>query len=348
MVVDDPRVSRRHALLRRVGDGYRIEDLGSTNGMFLNGAASTAPTSHEATTSSSAARPSASTPPPSPTTPVAAAPRSTPSTSSRSSASASPSSPTSPSRSTLASSSPSSAAAALARPPSSTPSPASARPPRGRVLYDGDDYYQPRCRPIRQLLGYVPQDDIVHPELSVYRTLYYAARLRLPADTSADEIETPHRHASSTASSSPPAATPRSASLSGGQRKRVSIGVELLTEPEVFFLDEPTSGLDPGLDLRMMELLRAIADQGRTVVLTTHATRNVMLCDKVAFMAGAATSPSTARRPRRSTYFGVDDFVEIYRLLDPDGARRAAAARFAASEPYERYVAQRLDAKPAG
>ena len=72
--------------------------------------------------------------------------------------------------------------------------------------------------------------------------------------------------------------------LSGGQRKRVSIAVELLADPKLFFLDEPTSGLDPGLDKEMMQLLRELANQGRTIVLVTHATSNIEVCDRIAFM----------------------------------------------------------------
>src|SRR5437870_12326859 len=72
--------------------------------------------------------------------------------------------------------------------------------------------------------------------------------------------------------------------LSGGQRKRVSIAVELLARPSIFFLDEPTSGLDPGLDYKMMQLLRRLADRGQTVVLVTHATTNIDICDAVCFL----------------------------------------------------------------
>jgi len=72
--------------------------------------------------------------------------------------------------------------------------------------------------------------------------------------------------------------------LSGGQRKRVSIGVELLADPKLFFLDEPTSGLDPGLDKKMMQLLHDLAKEGRTVILVTHATANIKLCDRIAFL----------------------------------------------------------------
>src|SRR3989304_5035587 len=73
--------------------------------------------------------------------------------------------------------------------------------------------------------------------------------------------------------------------LSGGQQKRVLIGVELLTRPGLFFLDEPTSGLDPGTETAFMHLMRRLADQGRTIVVVTHATKNVMLADKVVFLA---------------------------------------------------------------
>src|SRR5205085_3790256 len=125
---------------------------------------------------------------------------------------------------------------------------------------------------------------IIHRDLTVERALEYAARLRLPADTTGPErtrrVEevlddlnlTPHR-------------AKYIDDLSGGQRKRVSIGVELLTRPNLFFLDEPTSGLDPATETQVMRLLRELADQGRTLVLITHATQNIELCDKVVFMS---------------------------------------------------------------
>jgi ABC transport system ATP-binding/permease protein len=98
----------------------------------------------------------------------------------------------------------------------------------------------------------------------------------------------------------------------------------------------------------MMELLRGIADQGRTVILTTHATRNVMLCDKVAFMARGGHLAFYGPPAEALAFFGVDDFVEIYRLLDADGAPEQAAAHFQTSEPYQRHIAQRLDASALG
>lgn len=131
----------------------------------------------------------------------------------------------------------------------------------GTILYNGQDYYHNLAAYSSQL-GYVPQDDIIHRDLSVERVLYYAARLRLPDDFTAEQIrqrvdevledvEMQHRRTSLVSR------------LSGGQRKRVSIALELLANPGVFFLDEPTSGLDPGLDRKMMFLLRRLADRGR-------------------------------------------------------------------------------------
>jgi ABC-type multidrug transport system ATPase subunit len=216
----------------------------------------------------------------------------------------------------------------------------------GQVMYNNIDCYR-HFDLFRQGLGYVPQDDIVHPELTVYQTLYYAARLRLPSDTSGYEIDrlidevlvslelTPRRDT----------AVLR---LSGGQRKRVSIGVELLTKPDIFFLDEPTSGLDPGLDGKMMELMRKLADEGRTIIMTTHATRNIMMADKVVFMGRGGHLAYYGSPAEALTYFGVEDFTEIYNLLDPEGSPQEYAHRLRQSEVFDRNVRQRLDARTPG
>ena len=144
-------------------------------------------------------------------------------------------------------------------------------------LYENYDFF-------RNDIGYVPQKDIVHAELTPATALEYVARLRLPPDISPEE----RREIVDEVLENLDLTERRDVSiskLSGGQLKRVSIGVELLTKPRMFFLDEPTSGLDPGTEYEMMKLLRRLADQGRTVMLVTHATKNVMLCDKVIFLA---------------------------------------------------------------
>ena len=149
----------------------------------------------------------------------------------------------------------------------------------GNVYLNGDNLRK-NWAIYRSQVGYVPQDDIIHPDLTVEEVLECACKLRLPPDTNIEKVITNTleqiklSHVRNTLVSK----------LSGGQRKRVSIGVELLADPKLFFLDEPTSGLDPGLDKEMMELLREQADRGRTIALVTHATGNIEVCDRIAFM----------------------------------------------------------------
>lgn len=155
-------------------------------------------------------------------------------------------------------------------------------PVQGQVLVNGDDLYRSYGL-YRSILGYVPQDDIIHRHLTVGGALRYAARLRLPDATAAEidqRVTTVLDQVEMTAHTGKLVEA-----LSGGQRKRVSIAAELLADPGLFFLDEPTSGLDPGLEKKMMATLRRLADAGRTVVLVTHATANIDQCDHVAFMA---------------------------------------------------------------
>jgi ABC-type multidrug transport system ATPase subunit/pSer/pThr/pTyr-binding forkhead associated (FHA) protein len=149
----------------------------------------------------------------------------------------------------------------------------------GQVLVNNLDLYQ-HLDSLKQSIGYVPQDDIIHRELTVWRTLYYVARLRLSHDVTEAEIN----QIISEVMDVTGLAERRDVlinRLSGGQRKRVSIAVELITKPSVIFLDEPTSGLDPGTEEKIMRLFRQIAESGRTVILTTHAMENVKLFDKI-------------------------------------------------------------------
>jgi ABC-type multidrug transport system ATPase subunit len=149
----------------------------------------------------------------------------------------------------------------------------------GRVLINNLDLYQ-HLDSLKQSIGYVPQDDIIHRELTIQRTLYYVARLRLSRDASEEDIEKIISDVLDVTGLAERRDTPV-ALLSGGQRKRVSIAVELITKPSVIFLDEPTSGLDPATQDKIMKFFREIAESGRTVILTTHATENVNLFDKV-------------------------------------------------------------------
>src|SRR5438477_1376030 len=149
----------------------------------------------------------------------------------------------------------------------------------GRVLVNNLELYQ-HIDSLKQSIAYVPQDDTIHRELTVHRTLYYVARLRLSRDVSRREIDQIVNEVMDVTGLSERRDVAIS-QLSGGQRKRVSIAVELITKPSVIFLDEPTSGLDPATEEKIMKLFRQIAESGRTVILTTHAMENVKLFDKI-------------------------------------------------------------------
>jgi len=214
----------------------------------------------------------------------------------------------------------------------------------GQVLYNGMDYYR-NLASFSTQLGYVPQDDIVHKDLTVERALYYAARMRLPSDFTHEQINQRINEVLEDVEM-----TRRRnlliKKLSGGQRKRVSIALELLANPGIFFLDEPTSGLDPGLDRRMMLLLRKLADAGHTIVLVTHATNNIKTCDYVCFLCSGGRLAYFGPPAEATDYFGKNDFAEIYTSLEPTEDNpdipAEAQARFKTSQQYRQYVEEPL------
>ncbi|HLX56839.1 MAG TPA: FHA domain-containing protein [Ktedonobacteraceae bacterium] len=220
---------------------------------------------------------------------------------------------------------------------------------KGWVYYNGKDYYH-HLAAFSTQLGYVPQDDIIHRDLTVERALYYTARMRLPDDFTEeqikqridevlDDVEMKHRRKLLVSK------------LSGGQRKRVSIALELLANPSVFFLDEPTSGLDPGLDRKMMFLLRKLADKGHTIILVTHATNNINTCDYICFLAQGGRLVFFGPPNEAKTYFGKTDFAEIYSALEPTDENpnipAEAEAHFKASPLYQQFIVAPLQNSPA-
>ncbi len=210
----------------------------------------------------------------------------------------------------------------------------------GKVLYNGQDYYS-NIAAFNTQLGYVPQEDIVHRDLTVERALYYAAKLRLPRDFTHEQIMQRINEVLEDVEM-----TERRGllirKLSGGQRKRVSIALELLANPSLFFLDEPTSGLDPGLDRKMMFLLRKLADKGHTIILVTHATNNINTCDYVCFLAQGGRLAYFGPPDKARAFFNQTDFAEIYTALEPTeenpDAPAEAEARFKLSEDYQEYI----------
>jgi ABC-type multidrug transport system ATPase subunit len=207
---------------------------------------------------------------------------------------------------------------------------------RGEVRYAERNLYADYDE-LRHRIALVPQDDVLHTQLTVGAALGYAARLRFPADTSAwdrdrrvrevlDELGlTEHAHKPVTA-------------LSGGQRKRTSVALELLTKPSLLFLDEPTSGLDPGMDRSVMHTLRTLADDDRTVVVVTHNVANLEVCDRLLLLAKGGWLAYFGPPAEALDYFGERDYADIFLRLD-DTPGKLWARKFVESPQYRRYLA---------
>ncbi|MFE3549571.1 FHA domain-containing protein [Streptomyces kronopolitis] len=185
---------------------------------------------------------------------------------------------------------------------------------QGDVLYDNRNLYK-QFAELRQRIGLVPQDDILHKELTVQKALKYAAKLRFPGDTAEAEREARidevlhelklHVHKDK-----------KVTSLSGGQRKRVSVALELLTKPSLIFLDEPTSGLDPGMDRDVMQLLRGLADDGRTVLVVTHSVAELGLCDKLLVMAPGGGVAYFGPPEEALNFFQYDTWADVFSAFE--------------------------------
>lgn len=184
---------------------------------------------------------------------------------------------------------------------------------RGSVLYAGRDLYAD-YEDLRQRIGYVPQDDVLHPELTVTEELEYAAALRFSPDVSGAERSARVREVIAELGLTERRDTPIH-HLSGGQRKRVSVALELLTKPTLLFLDEPTSGLDPGYERTLMELFGQLAKGGRTVIVTTHSVASLGLCDRVLCLAPGGRTAYFGPPERTVPYFGRADYQDVFREL---------------------------------
>ena len=193
----------------------------------------------------------------------------------------------------------------------------------GSVRFDGIDLHA-NLRKFRGVIGFVPQDDIIHADLPLQHTLRYAARLRLPSSTTPADVDDAVHAAIDTVGLTEQADV-RVGLLSGGQRKRASIAVELLTEPRVFFLDEPTSGLDPATSAELIAHLRELADRSVTVVFTTHSVADLALCDRIVFMARGGRVGFVGTVDEALMHFEVGSVSELYRRLADGGGTTYAA-----------------------
>ncbi|WP_330229145.1 FHA domain-containing protein [Nocardia sp. NBC_00508] len=206
----------------------------------------------------------------------------------------------------------------------------------GTVRYDRRDLYTDYDE-LRHRIGLVPQEDILHSQLQTRRALLYAAELRFPGDTRSEEREQRvdevleelglARHADT-----------RIDRLSGGQRKRVSVALELLTKPSLLFLDEPTSGLDPGLDKTVMEMLSELAHDGRTVIVVTHSVANLDSCDRLLVLVPGGRLAFYGPPAEGLQQFAQRSWAEVFQAFDRD-TDRDWAGEFQASPRFEQYVA---------
>ncbi|MEB4208314.1 FHA domain-containing protein [Mycobacterium sp. 94-17] len=195
-------------------------------------------------------------------------------------------------------------------------------PTAGNVTFEGHNIHTEYAS-MRSRIGMVPQDDVVHRQLTVNQALNYAAELRLPPDTSKEERARVVAQVLEELDMTQHADT-RVDKLSGGQRKRASVALELLTQPSLLLLDEPTSGLDPALDRQVMLMLRQLADAGRTVLVVTHSVSYLDVCDQILLIAPGGKTAFCGPPDQVEAAMGTRNWADIFAKVgaDPDEANR--------------------------
>lgn len=209
----------------------------------------------------------------------------------------------------------------------------------GTVLVNELNLYE-NFDALRQSLGHVPQRDVLFDDLTVERTLYFAAKLRLPGTMSSRAVRERIDEVIASVGLGEQRDLPFKL-LSGGQQKRLSLGIELITRPSFIFLDEPTSPLDPQTCENMMELFRQLADDGRVVVMVTHRFEKFELMHHVAILTRGGRLAFFGPPQEALQYFDCREPAEIYKLIeryDPDQLSEA----FKRSPQYQRYVLNRI------
>ncbi len=195
-------------------------------------------------------------------------------------------------------------------------------PSSGSVTFEGHNIHTEYAS-MRSRIGMVPQDDVVHRQLTVNQALGYAAELRLPPDTSKADREQVVAQVLEELELTKHADT-RVDKLSGGQRKRASVALELLTGPSLLILDEPTTGLDPALDRQVMMMLRQLADAGRVVLIVTHSVSYLDVCDQLLLVAPGGKTAFLGPPSQIGAAMGTTNWADIFANVgaDPDEANR--------------------------
>lgn len=187
----------------------------------------------------------------------------------------------------------------------------------GKIYFSGNDLKK-NFNNLKDLIGYVPQQEIIYENLTLHNMLYHTAKMKLPSDMDKKEIEMRIGEVLKMVELSAHAST-FIRKLSGGQKKRASIAVELLADPKLFFLDEPTSGLDPGTEENLMLLLNHLSKtRDKTTVIVTHTTQNLHLCDKVIFMGPGGYLCFYGSVEQAKMFFQTDSLVDIYNIIAKD------------------------------
>jgi len=214
----------------------------------------------------------------------------------------------------------------------------------GTMLYDNRDLYQ-NYDELRHRIGLVPQENILHTQLTARRALQYSAELRFPSDTRpaerdarVDEVLTELGLAAH--------ADTRGDRLSGGQLKRVNVAQELLTKPSLLLLDEPTSGLDPGLDKAVIQQLRDLAHDGRTIIVVTHSMANLDTCDRLLVLAPGGRVAFYGPPGEALRYFGLPGWAEVFQAFEHEPGRDWAG-EFTNSPAYAEWVRPRRPKQPS-
>jgi len=195
------------------------------------------------------------------------------------------------------------------------------QPTDGTVTFEGHNIHAEYAS-LRSRIGMVPQDDVVHGQLTVKQALGYAAELRLPPDTTSDDRAQVVARVLEELEMTAHLET-RVDKLSGGQRKRASVALELLTGPSLLILDEPTSGLDPALDRQVMTMLRQLADAGRVVLVVTHSLTYLDVCDQVLLLAPGGKTAFCGPPSQIGAAMGTTNWADIFSSVagDPDAAK---------------------------